>query len=194
MRGSWRRRTVDGPGIPPLSRSEGRSSPDLRSLSPPGAKLVRSSATPTVDHGLRSEPLGGSPRLVAVERSVPGYPSRRCRREDGRRRRPPAGPALKASGGSDARRARHRARPSSRLAGVEGDDTRRLHAMALLLPAGKTVERNQRHTTDAFISTRGVQKLRPVAGLWVRPVGAGPVTCHHEEAAAEPAARAPPAP
>jgi hypothetical protein len=36
---------------------------------------------------------------------------------------------------------------------VEGYDTRRLHAMALLLLlAGKTVERNQRHTTDAFIS------------------------------------------
>jgi hypothetical protein len=39
---------------------------------------------------------------------------------------------------------------------VEGYDTRRLHAMALLL-AGKTVERNQRHTTEAFISTASSQ-------------------------------------
>src|SRR5215217_9262898 len=35
---------------------------------------------------------------------------------------------------------------------MKGHDTRRLHAMALLL-AGQTVEGNQRHTTDAFIST-----------------------------------------
>jgi hypothetical protein len=40
---------------------------------------------------------------------------------------------------------------------VEGYDIRRLHAMALLLLAGQAVEGNQRHTTEAFISTASSQ-------------------------------------
>jgi hypothetical protein len=37
--------------------------------------------------------------------------------------------------------------------------------MALLLNAGKTVERNQRHTTDAFISTASSQS--ETDKLWI---------------------------